>query len=103
MTRVCDSQISGATQRRHAPRHKMFEPIALNQSGVEKRAHVLDLSTSGALVHCEAPPIEGSYVIIHALGLEASARVRWAKGKRFGIEFSQPLTPAVMETLIHPR
>ena len=103
MTEGCSSQFTGAVQRRHAQRHKMFEPIALNQSGVETRAHVLDLSSSGALVHCEAPPIEGSYVVIHALGLEASAKVRWARGKRFGIEFSQPLTPAIMEMLIRPR
>lgn len=100
MTDPYDSPITGAAQRRHAPRHKMFEPVALTLRGAELRAHFLDLSSTGALVHCEVPPNAGSYVIIHALDLETSGRVKWAKGKRFGIQFSQPLTQAMMNVLI---
>ncbi len=102
MTDQYGSPITDSAQRRHAPRHKMFEPVALTLSGVEVRAHFLDLSSSGALVHCEAPPQAGSYVIVHAFDLETGGRVKWARGKRFGIQFSQPLTQAMMDVLIRP-
>lgn len=100
MTDQYGSPITGAAQRRHAPRYKMFEPVALTLSGVEVRAHFLDLSFSGALVHCEAPPQAGSYVLVHALDLETSGRVKWANGKRFGLQFSQPLTQPMIDALI---
>ncbi|WP_176592656.1 PilZ domain-containing protein [Sphingobium sp. EM0848] len=88
------------TQRRHDPRHKMFGPVALSFGGIAARAHFLDLSCTGALAHCETPPEAGTFLTVEALGQAASGRVMWAKGKRFGIQFSQPLTPTVMTVWI---
>lgn len=90
----------GASQRRHDLRHKMFGPVALRTSDTAFRAHFLDLSCSGALAHSETPPAYGSFLAIEALGLEASGRVIWTNGKRFGIQFSTPLTPAMMQKWI---
>ncbi|HKT75158.1 MAG TPA: PilZ domain-containing protein [Sphingobium sp.] len=100
MTDQCGSMTASVTQRRHAARRKMFEPVTLGFGGSELRAHFLDLSCSGALAHCETPPPSGSYVSVGALGLETSGRVMWAKGKRFGIQFSQPLSQAETDALI---
>lgn len=103
MTDQGGSQITGAPQRRNAPRHKLFEPVTLHLSGIETRAHFLDLSSSGALVHSDAPPPPGAYVGVHAPSLETSGRVRWVNGKRFGMQFSQLLTVEVINKLIRPR
>lgn len=94
------SLTDSAVQRRHAARRKMFEPVTLGFGGGEARAHLLDLSCSGALAHCEMPPLAGHYILVKAPGLEASGRVMWVKDKRFGIQFSRPLTQAAMDALI---
>ena len=89
-----------ADQRRHTTRHKMFGPVTLCVGNLELRGHFLDLSTSGALAHCETPPAAGSYVRVKAVGVETSGRVKWADGKRFGLQFSQPLTDEAIDILI---
>lgn len=90
----------GGAQRRHDMRHKMFGPVALRAGDTAIRAHFLDLSCAGALAHSETPPSDGSFLTVEALGLEASGRVIWTNGKRFGIQFSTPLTPAIMHKWI---
>ncbi|WP_313809578.1 PilZ domain-containing protein [Sphingobium sp.] len=92
-----------ATQRRHDPRHKMFGPVALRTGDIAFRAHFLDLSCSGALAHSETPPTDGASLTVEALGLEARGRVIWINGKRFGIQFNTPLTPAMMTRWIEGR
>ena len=89
-----------ADQRRHTARHKMFGPVTLCVGNAELRGHFLDLSTSGALAHCETPPAAGSYVTVKAVGVETSGRVMWARGKRFGLQFSQPLSDEAIDILI---
>lgn len=89
-----------ADQRRHTARHKMFGPVTLCVGNAEMRGHFLDLSTSGALAHCETPPVAGSYIGIKAIGIEARGRVMWAQGKRFGIQFSQPMADEAIDRLI---
>lgn len=88
------------TQRRHDPRHKMFGPVMLRFGGEVARAHFLDLSCSGALAHSETPPAAGIFLIVEASGQAASGRVMWARGKRFGIHFSQPISQATMTVWI---
>ncbi|ANI78299.1 PilZ domain-containing protein [Sphingobium sp. EP60837] len=94
------SPAANAEQRRHTARHKMFGPVTLRVGSAEMRGHFLDLSSSGALAHCETPPVAGAYIFVSALGMEASGRVMWARGKRFGIQFSQPLSEEAVEKLI---
>lgn len=91
---------SSAVQRRQDPRHKMFGPVALRTGDTAFRAHFLDLSCSGALAHSETPPMDGSLLTVEALGLEARGRVIWTNGKRFGIQFSTPLTSTTMHRWI---
>ena len=94
------SLTNNPAQRRHAVRRKMFEPVVLHFDGIAARAHFLDLSCSGALAHSETPPAGGRHISVEAVGLERSGRVMWVKGKRFGIQFSQPLSDADVAALI---
>ncbi|BAI95614.1 hypothetical protein Sj15T_34070 [Sphingobium sp. TA15] len=94
------TDLTGAGERRLEPRRKMFGPVALRFGGMAARAHFLDLSCWGALAYCETPPGQGAYLVVEALGVQASARVIWANGKRFGIQFSQPLTQEAMDAWI---
>ncbi len=94
---------SNAEQRRHGVRHKMFGPVNLRVANVQMRGHFLDLSTSGALAHCETPQTAGSYIEVKAFGIETSGRVVWARGKRFGIQFSQPMTDEAIDIVIRGR
>ena len=100
MTNQSPFPAGNAEQRRHSARHKMFGPVTLCVGDAEMRGHFLDLSTSGALAHCETPPTDGSYVEVKAFGVETSGRVVWARGKRFGIQFSQPMTDEAVDIVI---
>jgi len=83
-------------RRRGAARHKLFEPLALRHAGVPLRAHMLDLSLSGALLHAERPPQIGDDVVIEFHGWTAAAQVVWVRAKRFGVRFDAPLTDAAL-------
>lgn len=104
MTDHGDLPCKSAGQRRHAVRHKMFEPVAVTcGGGLPVRAHFLDLSCSGALVHSETPPVANRYVSIEVMGLRMSGKVMWVRGKRFGIQFSEALPPSEVDALVERR
>jgi hypothetical protein len=90
---------SGAKPR-IAARHKMFEPVALRLRGTPMRAHILDLSTTGALAHCDHPPQSGDRVWIEAQGVAAVAHVVWVRAKRFGLHFDVPLSEATVQQVV---
>lgn len=78
-------------QPRRATRHKLFEPVILRCDGVALRAHILDLSASGALLHCDCAPKVGDAVGIRADMFNVAARVMWVRDKRFGVRFDLQL------------
>lgn len=98
-----DQLPDSARERRLSARRKMFEPITLILGSVRLRAHLLDMSCAGALAHCETPPAAGSYVAVSAFDLRTSGRVKWVIGKRFGIQFSQLLSPREVEAILQKR
>ncbi|HUD95712.1 PilZ domain-containing protein [Sphingobium sp.] len=81
---------------RRAVRLKLFEPVVLRVHGVAERAHLLDLSATGALAHCEQPPYTGDAVRIEGETLSITGRVMWVLGKRFGIHFDRTLTDTMV-------
>jgi hypothetical protein len=85
---------------RTAARHKMFEPVVLRLRGTPLRAHILDLSTTGALAHCDHPPQSGDRVWIEAEGVTAIAHVVWVRAKRFGLHFDVPLSYAMVQQVV---
>lgn len=94
--------VSGARPRA-AARHKLFEPVVLRQDGAPLRAHMLDLSVSGALLHAERPPVSGAHVTIAGELLTVSGRVVWMRGKRFGVRFELPITQAMVQMALRLR
>ncbi|WCP13969.1 hypothetical protein sphantq_02408 [Sphingobium sp. AntQ-1] len=85
---------------RGAARHKLFEPLAMRHAGVPLRAHMLDLSVSGALLHAERPPGIGDSVIIELQEFSAAAHVVWVRAKRFGVRFDVPLTETAVRAIL---
>lgn len=85
---------------RGAARHKLFEPLAVRHAGARVRAHMLDLSTTGALLHADHPPRVGAVILIDCPGLTASAHIIWVRAKRFGIRFDMPLSDRVLRSML---
>ncbi|MCD2323371.1 PilZ domain-containing protein [Sphingomonas sp. IC-56] len=91
---------SGNDERRRAPRAKLFQPAEMGARGGDVRVHVLNLSTSGALVYGDRTPSEGEQVRLTcgiALGV---GRVAWVSGRRFGVQFLRPLPQVVVEQVL---
>jgi hypothetical protein len=87
---------------RGQPRRKVFQPIEVHVGTTPLRAHLLDLSASGALVHSLAAPEPGAVVRLTIGGLVRSARVVWQDGVRFGIAFLVPLREIEVERMLVP-
>jgi hypothetical protein len=85
-----------ALRPRIAARHKLFEPVLLRHGGASVRAHMLDLSTSGALLHAEHPPAPGMHVRVEGERLFVGALVVWTRAKRFGLRFDLPIADAII-------
>jgi hypothetical protein len=79
---------------RGQPRRKIFQPVDMQAAGQAVRAHLLDLSASGALVHSTTPPAPGTPLRLTIGGAVRTARVVWRDGVRFGIAFALPLDAA---------
>ena len=85
---------------RRATRLKLFEPVLLRVQGEEVRAHLLDLSMTGALAHCDSPPRIGERVLIEANALGVAGRVMWVRAKRFGVHFDLPLPQITVDRVV---
>ena len=80
-----------------AVRLKVFQPIELETATGPVRAHLLNLSRTGALIHCADTPDQGAVVRVELGGTANVARVVWRDGKRFGVAFVGKLEPAQIE------
>jgi hypothetical protein len=58
---------------------------------------MLDLSTSGALVHSDRPPMVGMRLTVESDSFVALARVVWVRAKKFGIQFETALAVALVD------
>jgi hypothetical protein len=87
---------------RGTPRRKVFLPIEIYAGTTPLRAHLLDLSATGALVHSITAPMPGTPVRLMVGGLVRSARVVWQDGVRFGIAFALPLREVEVERMLAP-
>ncbi|MEQ6331825.1 PilZ domain-containing protein [Sphingobium sp. MK2] len=81
-------------------RLKLFEPVRLLLAGQAARAHLLDLSVTGALVHCDSPPCVGDHVLIETNALGVKGQVMWVRVKRFGVHFDQPLPQLTVDRVV---
>ena len=85
---------------RIAPRHKVFLPAEMIGAGGSTRAHLLNLSTTGALMHADTPPASGATVQLRCGTASWSARVVWAADKRFGVVHVTRLSSVTIDALV---
>lgn len=84
--------IDGAAHAaRGDPRVKLFQLAGLRADGDAHRAHVLDISRSGARVHCAADLRCGQAVALMIEHLHIPATVLWEDSHRVGLRFDAPL------------
>lgn len=89
---LCNAASMSSDHSERAARHKIFEPIAVFISDQEIRAHLLNISTTGALVHSEMAPEPGTTVTLVMDDRHYSACVIWGEGRRFGIAFDRRIS-----------
>lgn len=80
-------QQPGGERDRGARRLKLFLPAQIEVDGVASRAHLLNVSLSGALVHSSQAPAPRTGLSIICAGLARAALVQWADKQRFGVTF----------------
>ena len=85
------------TGSRASKREKIFEPATLLYGGDARRAHLLDISMTGALAHADYPPDIGSNVLIRCAQQDLHGSVVWVDGKRFGLSFDPALEAEAVE------
>jgi hypothetical protein len=71
-----------------------------NAHGAPFRAHLLDISCSGALAHADTPPLPDARLRIDVMGFSLAARVMWVNAKRFGIRFDALLSDDQLDRLL---
>ena len=79
----------------------MFRPTELRVGEVPVRAHLLDLSETGALAHAERLLEPGMRVAIRCAGAFRPAEVAWTDGRRFGVRFDRPLSTEQVDAVLH--
>jgi hypothetical protein len=64
--------------------------------GERRRAHLLNISESGAKLDADEVPTEGDVVILHREGIVAPGIVSWVIDHRFGVQFDTPVDSALI-------
>ena len=89
-----------AGDRRSVTRVKIFQPAEMEQSATRNRVHLLNLSSTGALIYGEEAPAIGTTVRLTCGFPLGEARVAWAGGRCFGVAFAKPLRTAQIDALL---
>lgn len=88
-----------SAEPRVATRRKVFLPAEMKHAAGTSRVHLLNLSSTGALLHADAAPAKGVMVQLSCGKASWLAKVVWTSTKRFGVHHLTPLTPAAVEAL----
>ncbi|KQN25491.1 hypothetical protein ASE86_04440 [Sphingomonas sp. Leaf33] len=77
-----------ADNRRHAVRTKVFEVSIITLNGAEYRAHLLDVSDTGARAHCTHRFEVGQRVKVRWNDADRAAEVCWTQADdRLGLRY----------------
>jgi hypothetical protein len=91
---------SGLTEQRRSRRLKVFLRTEVIIDDVAIRAHVLDLSSLGSLLHTGTEPALGCDASLRLNGEAWSAKVVWVSGGRLGLEFGTKIPTDQIATII---
>lgn len=92
----------GPHSPRAAVRSKLFRLANLLTAHGAERAHLLDVSETGARLHCATRLAAGDEVAIAAAGVTARGRIVWAEGGRLGLRFHRRLGADELARLLAP-
>ncbi|MBC9030813.1 PilZ domain-containing protein [Sphingomonas sp. JC676] len=81
-----------ALKPRGAPRRKAFQCITIGTAEGDTRAHILDLSRSGARMHASARLEVGASVMLSSEVFLIKGRIVWTKKHIFGVHFEQSIS-----------
>lgn len=100
--RVAAEFVEGPSEQRKAERKATGIASALRPRGMGSiPVQVVDISERGCRVEVRPTPYEGTTVWLKMPGLEAwYGRVAWVGDGCVGLEFSNPLHPAVVDRFI---
>ena len=88
---------------RRARRLKTFDIVRVTVQGADHRAHLLDISTSGARLHVPAAIAAGATVTLSIMDMAIEADVIWAVDQRIGIRFHRGISEQIVERSANPR
>ncbi len=92
--------MTGAAGRTRAPRYKAFQPCVIEIDGSERRAHVLNISMSGALIHVGSPVPPGTHLTLRCGLLSTAGIVAWEQNLRAGIAFEGAIPDARLQGVL---
>lgn len=81
-------------------RYKVFEVVSATVAGAERRAHMINVSLSGALLHMDQSARLGEPVALHWEGRAIAGQIVWASPPRFGLRFQNPLPLATLAAFL---
>jgi hypothetical protein len=81
-----------ALKQRRAPRRKAFQCITIATAAGDTRAHILDLSRSGARMHANARLDVGDLVMLTAETFMIKGRIVWTQKQMFGVHFDNSIS-----------
>ncbi len=85
---------------RKGKRFKIFEAVTINTGSTDKRAHILDISSTGGRFHCDESLQRGQQITISLGSRALNGIVAWAREQRFGVRFTTPIEQSeIMELL----
>jgi hypothetical protein len=90
----------GAKAKRLHPRLKIFRLVKVRMGSEMYRAHALNISCGGALLHCTAVSQMCGLIHLTIDGSERAALIAWTHRERLGIQFMSPLTDAQIDAIV---
>ena len=81
----------GGQDPRRSERIKVFKPADLLVDGVKSRSHILNVSSTGAMIHTPTSVLVGSMIRICAVGLDRHGVIVWKNGPKFGLRFNRSM------------
>jgi hypothetical protein len=89
-------------ERRGDARNAVSRPADLLINGSVKKAILLNVSRSGAMLDAAFPPEEGASLVLRCAQVEVPARVVWVRHYRFGLRFDQKIEAWQVASLVKP-
>lgn len=86
--------------QRGVKRLKTFIPAEIISDHSVQRVHVLNLSSTGALIHVGAGTMQADTVVLRINGVDISSAIIWNEDSKRGIVFDTALTAEQRDRMI---